>query len=164
MALDLVRLVNSQMKPFMQMFVINPRQWRKFATTTKLSWNKVKFTAGNKASVPRSRGLYAFVAENNECQLPPHGYVMYVGIAGDTSTHTLRDRYGNYLRDKKVKKRAGIHYMLNNWGAGLYFHYALVADKRLSLHKLEKSISDTMMPPFSTNDFSVEIREAKKAF
>jgi hypothetical protein len=164
MAFDLRFFVNTKLKIYGQDFILSPKQLRKFATTATLDWKKVKFTQTNQASVPLDRGIYAFVVEHNESQLPPHGYVMYVGITGNTSKHNLRKRYRDYLRDKKVNKRAGIHYMLNNWGASMFFHYAVISDKRYNLAAIEQSMSDALIPPYSTMDFSAEIREAKRAF
>jgi hypothetical protein len=164
MPIDLVQTVNCDLKAFSVNFVINPKHLDIFSTDAKLSWKKVRFSSRNKALIPKERGIYAFILEHNEATLPPHGYVMYIGISGDKSQHTIRDRFGNYLREKKINKRPSITYMLNNWEKCLFFHYAVVTDKRISLSKLEKNMSDAFVPPFSTNDFSAEIRQARKAF
>jgi hypothetical protein len=159
------KLFVNKLKIFEKSFTLSPQQLRKFVTTAKVDWKKVKFTQGNNRFIPPARGIYAFVVEHNISQLPPHGYVMYVGITGDTgSSHNLRRRYGNYLRDRRVDKRPGVHYMLNNWAPSLYFHYAVIADKRYSLSRLETEMADALIPPFNTQDFSAEIRKAKKAF
>jgi hypothetical protein len=163
MPLDFVSTVNYNLKAFSVDFVINPKHLHKFSTAAKLNWKKVRFISQNKPLIPKERGIYAFILEHNDSPLPPHGYVMYIGISGDKSQHTLRDRFGNYLRDKIVNKRPSIHYLLNNWEKCLFFHYAVVLDKRVSLSKLEKNMSDALVPPFSTNDFSGEIRQARKA-
>lgn len=161
----LFKLFVNKLKVFEKTFTLSPQQLRKFATTAKLDWKKVKFTPGNNRFIPPDRGIYAFVVEHNLSQLPPHGYVMYVGITGDTgSRHNLRRRYGNYLRDKRINKRAGVHYMLTNWASSLYFHYAVVSDKRYSLSRLETEMTDALIPPYNRQDFSAEIRKAKKAF
>jgi len=160
-----VRLFNRRiLKVYSENFTLSPKQLRGFGTTAKLEWKKVKFTAGNRSSVPADRGIYAFVVEDNRSQLPPHGYVMYVGITGDTGGHNLRKRYGDYLRDKVDEKRVGINFMLNNWGPSLYFHYAVLSDKRYRLAILEAQMNDALIPPYSFKDFSAEIRKAKKAF
>lgn len=159
-----MKLFANELKIYAKDFTLSPKQLRTFSTTAKLDWKKVKFTPGNHKSVPVARGIYAFVVEHNVSQLPPHGYVMYVGITGDTGKHNLRRRYGNYLRDKLVDKRAGIHYMLNNWAASIYFHYAVVADKRYRLATLETNMTDALIPPYNSKDFSAEVRKAKKAF
>src|ERR1041385_8587129 len=117
MAFDFTEFVNTKLKRYQQNFVLAPTQLRKFSTKAVLNWQKVKFTQANRGSIPKNRGIYAFVVERNGFQLPPHGYVMYVGITGKTPTsvRTLRSRYGEYLQEKRVNKRAGVHYMLNNW-------------------------------------------------
>lgn len=161
---DLIRRVNEDFKPYQQNFFLIPKQLGGFSSRTSLDWQKVKFDASNRAAVPEGRGIYAFVVEHNDSELPPHGYVMYVGISGDRSEHNLRKRYGDYLREKKIQKRVRVHYMLNNWSGCLFFHYAVVSDKRVNLHKLEKGVSDALMPPFSTNDFSAKVRQSRRAF
>lgn len=163
MAFDLVESTDALLV-FGRQFVISPKQLKKFSTVASLVWEKVEFTSANKASIPKTRGIYAFVVEHNDFGLPPHGYVLYVGISGDTSKRTLQIRYGDYLRDKRINKRANIHYMLNKWDECLFFHYAAIVDKRIKLSKLEKDMSDALQPPFSKKDFSAEIRQARKAF
>lgn len=163
MALDLVKSTD-ELIAFGRQFVISPKQLKKFSTLASLVWKKVEFTSANKASIPKSRGVYAFVVEHNDHGLPPHGYVMYVGISGDTSKRTLQVRYGDYLQDKIRDKRANIHYLLNKWDECLFFHYAEVKDRRVKLSKIEKDMSDALLPPFSKKDFSAKIRKIKKAF
>ncbi len=90
---------------------------------------------------------------------------MYIGQVGHgNDTRTLFARYGDYLREQKQNKRPSVHYMLNNWETCLDFCYAEVRDKRINLKKLERALNDSLIPPFSTNDFSADIRQAKKAF
>jgi hypothetical protein len=163
MPLDFVRSVNI-VKSYKLPFIINPKQLENFSTVVDLDWKKVEFLTKNKTQIPKERGIYAFILEHNEkSKLPNHGYVLYVGISGDNSRYTLNARYGDYIRDKKEKKRPSIHYMLNNWKKCLYFHYAIVTDRRISLNKMEKDMSDALMPPFSKKDFSAEIRDITKA-
>lgn len=164
MSIDFVQLVNKELKRYGVQFTISPKQLRKFSASATLNWNKVKFTQKNNHLIPANRGIYAFVVEHNGSNLPYHGYIMYIGISGDSGNSNLRNRYRNYLDEMKKKKRSSIYYMLNNWGPCLFFHYAEVSDKRVSLHKLEMSMSDALIPPYSTNDFSAEIREGKRAF
>jgi hypothetical protein len=159
-----IDVVNFDLKPYKQDFIINPLLWKKFVTSAQLTWSKIEFTSNNKRLVPKCRGVYAFVVEYNHSKFPTHGYIMYVGISGDTSNHTLRERYGNYLTEKARVKRPRIHYLLNHWSECLYFHYAEIPDKRIRLNKLEKALNDVLIPPFNTNDFSAEIKDAKRAF
>jgi len=90
---------------------------------------------------------------------------MYIGEVGQGADgRTLRLRYGDYLKEQRIKKRAGLHFMLTCWKSCLDFCYAEVPDKRINLKKLEKALNDAMFPPYSTNDFTGVIRDAKKAF
>lgn len=151
-----------QLKDFQQHVILSPKQWRGFAPPEPLAWESVKFAAQNRNDVPEQRGIYAFIVQFQDHDvvppaLPPHGYVMYGGITGATADRTLRDRYGDYLRDQRRPKRWSIHSMLNKWSDDLYFHYAAVgADYDLS--QLETALNDAIIPPYVTNDFSAEVR------
>lgn len=163
MALDLVDTVHSY-KKYQERFALRPASWRAFSTSRRLTWSKVRFNVGNKAAIPKVRGVYAFVVGGEHDSLPPHGYVMYIGETGHGNNRTLRVRFGEYLKEQQTEKRPGVHYMLKCWRTCLYFCYAEITDRRLNLKKLEKALNDAMFPPFSTNDFTATIRRARKAF
>ena len=164
MARKFVDLVRSY-KQFETRFWPTPDNLMSFTPAIPLNWIKVKFERANRNKVPKTRGIYAFVVLGNHQSLPPHGFVMYIGQAGDSnSARTLNKRYGEYLREKKVNKRAGVHYMLSNWSTCIYFCYAEVPSPGINLKRLERSLNDSMIPPFSTNDFSAELKQAKWAF
>ena len=164
MAKRFVDVVN-EIKIFRGEFHLRPKSLHSFKPTKSLTWNRVRFDAANKAQVPPSRGVYAFVVRGPHTSLPPHGYVMYIGQVGHgNDTRTLFVRYGDYLREQKQNKRPSVHYMLTNWETCLDFCYAEVRDKRINLKKLKRALNDSLIPPFSTNDFSADIRQAKKAF
>ena len=58
--------------------------------------------------------------------LPPHEYILYIGIAGYNSQRSLRERYKDYLNAKKVIKRAKIARMIGTWHEVLRFFFAPV--------------------------------------
>lgn len=151
------------LKKFQQNVILMPAQWRSFVPATPLDWCKVLFNDGNKEHVPEQRGIYAFVVQFQDhsalpIALPPHGYVMYAGITGATADRTLRDRYGDYLRDQRRAKRLPIWLMLNKWKDDMYFYYAPVAAE-FDLATAEIALNDAIIPPYVTNDFSAEIRD-----
>lgn len=147
-------------------FVLNPTSLKNCTLNCALSWEKVEFNKSNKSLIPQEKGVYAFIVENNRNDLPVHGYVMYVGQAGQDSDHNLQKRYGNYLSDKENEntKRDVIHYFLNNWEDSLHFYYAVVKDKSMNLEEIERGLNDAFIPPYSTNDFSAEVRRGKNAW
>ena len=153
----------SGLQKFHQRFVLDPARWRGFVPVPPLNWQSVRFSAEARADIPQQRGIYAFVLQfqdhvNGPLPLPMHGYILYAGITGHIGAErTLRDRYGDYLRDKRRAKRRRIHHMLNLWPDDLYFHYSVV-DDAVELDKLELALNDAMIPPFVTNDFSAEVR------
>jgi hypothetical protein len=148
----------------LQEFFLDFRSWRKFKTRVKLDWQKQKFGKAALGSIPKERGIYAFTIELTKAQLPPHGYILYVGIAGDHSNATLQARYGQYLRDlQKENGRPAVVYMLKNWSDHLFFNFVPLPDQAVDLAKMERDLLNSVMPPVNKGDFSAEIRAAKAA-
>jgi len=131
-----------------------------------LVWEEVRFTASNGVNVPDERGLYAFTVHSSKLGLPIHGYVMYIGIAGNTSSNTLRKRFSNYINAQKTTlvKRPKVREMLKRWGPVLYFQYTSVQNEGTDLHDLEKKLNDIFQSPCVSNDFTATVRSARKAF
>jgi hypothetical protein len=163
MALDFVQETDD-LKSFAVRFVLSPRQWGTFACSIALGWQRVKFDRLNSENVPNATGIYAFAVEYPDSQLPPHGYVMYIGITKSDGGGNLRKRYRQYLDEKRVLKRAKVHYMLNKWFQHLYFHYAEVTDPQCDIRDLEQRLCDALVPPYNKNDFSAMIRKQVQAF
>lgn len=163
MPLDFVQETDD-LKSFAIRFVLSPKQWATFQCPTPLTWHRVKFERLNATAVPKATGIYAFAVEYPGFQLPPHGYVMYIGITKRDGGGNLRKRYRQYLHEKRVLKRAKVYYMLNKWSQHLYFHYAVVTDPTLDIRGLEQQLCDAMIPPCNKNDFSAMIRRQVQAF
>jgi len=162
-AFDLVKKAD-QYKAGLYDFFLDIQAWRNFDPGIPLAWNRVKFGPGTKNDVPEERGLYIFTLEVESLGLPTHGYILYVGITGNTSAANLRKRYGQYLLEtNKGTGRPRVVYMLNKWAGELYFNFMPVPDKAIDLMKIEKSFLDAIMPPVNSSDFSAEIAAPKKA-
>jgi hypothetical protein len=133
----------------------------------KLEWNSISYGHEELDKIPADkRGVYAFaICQDNEV-LPPHGYILYIGIAGRDSKRPLRDRYMDYLNEKKVMKRARIARMIGTWHQVLRFFFAPVDDDTSSndLKKLEQTLNTALMPPFSEGDLEAETKRKRRAF
>lgn len=152
-----------QIKADQQDFVLSSARWRNFKTSLTLNWQRVKFTKGNKKNIPDQRGIYAFIIECTELGFPPHGYLMYIGMTGQDSDHTLYKRYGDYFGKSELQKRSKLKRMMGKWKSDLHFHFVPIPDKRYSLTKLETALCDAIIPPCNVQDFSAEIRREVKA-
>lgn len=133
----------------------------------QLSWYSIEYGEAEIHKVPNDkRGVYAFVVCQPSDVLPPHGYVLYIGIAGKESNRTLRERYRDYLNSKKIMKRSKIAMMIGNWHEVLRFFYAPVDDALSSedLQKLEMQLNTALLPPYSERDMVAEVREMRRAF
>lgn len=132
-----------------------------------LTWSSIQFGEEEIDQVPADqRGIYAFVIATNNDSLPPHGYVMYVGIAGRNSQRSLRDRYKDYLNTKKVMKRARIARMIGTWHQVLRFYFAPIEDQYSTsdLLELERQVNTALMPPFSEGDLEADTKRKRRAF
>lgn len=133
----------------------------------QLNWQSIKYGTGEINAVPNDkRGVYAFVISWNNNILPPHGYILYIGIAGRNSNRSLRERYRDYLNEKKLIKRERIARMIGVWHEVLRFFFAPVSEKFSSpdLIELERQLNDAIMPCFSVGDLSAELKSKMRAF
>ena len=132
-----------------------------------LAWNSVSYGNEERNRVPADkRGVYAFAVSMNNGKLPPHGYILYMGIAGKDSERSLRARYGDYFSPSKVRKRPRIARMIGTWHQVLHFFYAPVDDdvSNDELKALEIRLNTALMPPFSEGDLEAEIKQKRRAF
>lgn len=146
-------------------FFLDLNQWRKFNTMHKLAWSKEKFNKPSQKKVPQERGIYVFTVELSSGLLPPHGYIMYAGITGDTSDNRdLRLRFGDYLRQLTNEDgRPAVFYMLKNWSRDLFFNFVSLPDKTIDLAILEQSLLQAIIPPINIRDLGAEITAVQKA-
>lgn len=133
----------------------------------KLNWRSIKFGPEQIGEIPDDkRGIYAFIAKNESLILPPHGYVLYIGIAGRKSERSLRQRYIDYCNPRKSIKRPKIARMIGTWHSVLCFCYASVEDDITSeqLEIIEKKLNTALLPPFSEGDLESEIKPPRSAY
>lgn len=134
--------------------VVWPETWTRNPAQYSLAWQKVRFSDTNRDVIPQSRGIYCFAVSIENAFIPVHGYIAYVGITGDKKERTLRDRYGDYLRDRRVgSKRPKLREMFNLWGEHLDFWYCPFPDRAVDLGALERELNTILLPPFVENDF-----------
>ncbi len=145
-------------------FFLSMSAWRTFKTRYKLTWQRERFAEANHGKIPQERGIYAFTVELSPSKLPPHGYILYVGITGDTSAATLRSRFAQYVGHLKKKDgRPAVLYMLDNWSGDLFFNFVPMPNKNVDLAKLEKAVINAIMPPVNKRDFEADIAAPKAA-
>ena len=132
-----------------------------------LNWNSIGFGANEIDKVPDDkRGIYAFVISDQRTFLPPHGYVMYIGIAGRNSNRSLRARYEDYLITSQVVRRPLINALITRWCPILRFHFAPVSADISSpqLKSIERRLITAFLPPCCQNDVEGIIRRRVAAF
>jgi hypothetical protein len=145
-------------------FYLDFANWRKFKSRYKLEWKKLKFGENFRNDVPTVRGLYIFTLEADGLKLPGHGYILYVGITGDTGNANLRKRYGQYLLDlKNANGRPAVCYMLKNWSNELFFNFAELPNIAIDLAKIERDLINALIPPINKRDLEANVSAGKAA-
>ena len=134
-----------------------------------LNWDSIKYGKTELERVPNNkRGVYAFVVclYGFDHLLPTHGYVMYIGMSGDHSDRPLRERYRDYLNEKKLMKRAHVARMIGTWHEVLRFFFAPVDDNVSSddLKALENQLNTALLPPFAKGDLNADTKAKRGAF
>ncbi len=133
-----------------------------------LNWDSILYDDADELDkVPNDRrGLYAFAICHPSQVLPPHGYILYIGIAGKNSKRPLRARYKEYLNTKKVMKRERIARMIGTWHDVLRFYFAPVEDdvSTEDLQEIEEQLNTALMPTFSEGDLEADAKKKRRAF
>jgi hypothetical protein len=140
---------------------IHPQLWTSFVVAYDLEWQYLPFNEYSQSGVPALPGVYCFYIGHSYKSLPRVGYVMYHGI----TVRTLRQRYGEYLREKNdAKGRVSIRKLLKVFEGELEFACASVDTRSVDLTKLELELGGALMPPYSVKDLPAEIKAARNAW
>lgn len=151
-------------KASLYQFCLDLKAWRQFRSKFQLSWTKLRFEVGNQPMVPKERGIYAFTLALDPSALPEHGYILYMGITGDSSAGTLNSRYAQYLGDlKRHDGRPKVYNVLRRWQGDLFFSFVPIPDRRISLRKIESEFLSAVNPPINERDFHARISNARRA-
>ena len=130
-------------------------------------WNSIRFGKSEIQHVPNNqRGLYAFIIADQRTFLPPHGYIMYIGISGRDSDRSLRARYQDYFKQSEVERRPAVRRMIVAWHPILRFHFAPVDDDVPSaeLKAMEKRLITAFLPPCCKDDIEADTKAMMAAF
>lgn len=155
---DIIKLAD-RFSSFQQKFILDRHLWESYPNRVDLNWNMVKFEQVNKDHVPDTPGVYAFFIKPSIANLPENAYLMYIGKAGDSSNNSLRKRFSQYMYENKRPK---LYQLLYKWKDYIYFCYAEITEPNLNLGEIERELNDALIPPCNENDFSAEIRSARK--
>ena len=85
----------ASIKKYELRFILNTQKISDLdGTENPLTWKSIGFGKQEIDKVPDDReGVYAFVISDPRVFLPPHGYIMYIGLSGRDSFRSLHDRY-----------------------------------------------------------------------
>ena len=156
------------LKKYEQHFILNTQKISDLdGSENPLTWNSIRFGKQEIDRVPDDRqGVYAFVVSDPRAFLPPHGYIMYIGLSGRNSFRSLQDRYSDYFKQSEIRRRPRIRRMIVQWHPLLRFHFAPVAGDlpRAELKALEKRLITAFLPPCCRGDIEADTRKMMDAF
>lgn len=165
---DFARKATAEIAMYDVRFNLSPeRMLAEVGEIENLTWFCIPYGREQIHKVPNDRrGIYAFVVRSENRVLPPHHYVMYIGIAGERSNRPLRARYQDYLNLNAVNKRPRIARMIGTWNRVLCFYFAPVDDAVDSdkLAAVEIALNNALMPPFSQGDLEIDLKRKRRAF
>lgn len=165
---DFANQASDEIRRYMLQVTLSPRKLMGAdGIAHQLEWNSIRYGNEETYKVPNDkRGVYAFAVCQQSQVLPPHGYILYIGIAGRDSRRPLRERYKDYLDVNKVRKRSRIALMIGNWSEVLRFYFAAVDDDISSddLQDIERQLNTALLPPYSDRDLDADVREMRRAF
>ena len=165
---DFNRGINEEIAAYATDVILNPdKMLMDDFIVSHLVWHQIKFETGDIEEIPdNKRGVYAFSVQVESQVLPPHGYILYMGIAGRNSSRSLRERYQDYLYPKRVIKRGNISRVMGNWRSVLQFVFAAVDDtvSTEDLQRLEIQLNTALIPPYSEKDIDAEVRAQRNAW
>ena len=161
--------VANQIAKYTRNFILSPeRITNDEYILCSLNWDSVSFAVEQEINrIPDDkRGVYAFAICYQSEILPPHGYILYIGIAGENSERSLRERYRDYLRRSHIRKRPKIRFMIGTWSKVLRFFFAPVEGdvSTDNLKTLEKQLNTALMPPLAQRDLEADTKEKRSAF
>ncbi len=165
---DFADKVTQELRKYEIEFTLSPEKMKASGRGTRsLVWDSISYGSTEIEKVPNDkRGVYAFAVCQLSGVLPPHGYILYIGVAGRNSQRPLRERYKDYLYPSRIRRRPGISAMIGTWSEVLRFFFAPV-DEGVSSDQLltiEKQLINSLMPPFSVGDLAADVRFMKRAF
>ena len=132
-----------------------------------LTWHSIRYGSSELNKIPDDkRGVYAFAVCQRSNILPPHCYILYIGMAGRDSNRSLRARYRDYLSPSKMSKRDRVKVMIGTWHQVLRFFFAPVEDDVSSaeLRSLERQLNTALVPPYAEMDIDADVRRHRRAF
>lgn len=143
-------------------FIPHVASWQGYKPLTTLRWKRIKYDST--AQPLDCRGVYAFVLCPEtvfSTDVPPFGFILYVGETGEKGNATLRSRLRSYRNKRSQKSRARVYSMIDIWKEHLYFYFAEVS-AGTSTKDCETTLLDALLPPCNEKDFSAKVSNARK--
>lgn len=133
-----------QLAEYSQSFVLYPGLWLGYSYSRTLDWQTVFFDTANRAAVPDTPGVYAFLVKPGVAPDLNGSYIMYVG-----RTDSLKVRYANYLAEAPGgRSRLRVYTMFRRFDSHLYFSFAAVPLEELV--ESEDALLSALCPPINS--------------
>lgn len=146
--------------------VLYPKLWARYGTGKGLTWKVLPFNAATRPKVPKTQGLYAFVVHPSVSDLPPNGWLFYIGEVGATAApaRTFWKRYDEYLGELDKTTRPKMSMLLERYKGHVHFYYCELDPKVVDLKAVEAELITAAWPYANIKDFHVQYRQVRRAF
>ncbi|MEH3107742.1 MAG: hypothetical protein PGN09_10825 [Sphingomonas fennica] len=146
--------------------VLYPKLWKRYKAKRALSWKTLPFNEATRAKVPKTQGLYAFVVKPEVGDLPPSGWLFYIGEVGATASpsRTFWKRYEEYLGELSKVTRPKMSMLLERYKGYIHFYYCELDPKTVDLKAVEAELITAAWPYANIKDFDVQYRQLRRAF
>ena len=150
MAFDFDFDLDAQFNAHIKSFFLYPPFWIDLSKKLPHScdWKRKRFVAANRNSIPKSKGIYAFVLVPKYNDFFETRYLFYVG----KTNRTLWQRFEEYLKEMsgEGKPRKKVFKMLNQYSGQLYFYYTEISDSKI-VDESEEAVLNTFVPHINTS-------------
>lgn len=143
------RQVRGTLVAFKRNFILSPDLWSTLnGAYQHFAWNEIKFSEGNRNTLPQVEGLYFFTASPKRSNANFLNYLFYIG-----ETDNLNRRYSDYL-DKVDNPKSGqykVYTIIEDFPNDLYFHYVQLPGQNQTQRRIiETEFLICYVPPINT--------------
>lgn len=146
--------------------VLYPKLWTRYKNSRGLNWKALPFNKATRPKVPRTQGIYAFIVHPAVSDLPPNGWLFYIGEVGatDSAARTFWKRYDEYLGELDKTKRPKLSMLLERYKGYVHFYYCELDPVSVDLKALEAELITAAWPYANIKDFHVQYGQVRRAF
>lgn len=156
-----------EVKLHTECITLYPELWKRYAKNYGLKWKVAKFDEVSKPTIPKEKGIYAFVVVPDLGDLPPSSWLFYIGEVGATNSQNrhFNKRYSEYIDEFRIATRPKLAMLFNRYKGHIYFYYcAIDPNNNMDIKDIESELITAAWPFANIKDFAVRMRKSRRAF